>query len=293
MQACGLREVVRMSGGKIKNGVVAVVTSVLAAAAHGAISAPVVLQNFGDTRQTGSVSRVTLTDQFEPEDLAFGVAGYALGGTSFTGGTWARSMGVFSDTKASVQGAVGTGWGFTAQNTTQTTSNGKLRISGDAHWNLGSSGGTLSGGAKGGLLYNADDFAYLPLEQFNGVELQGSGSSQVDVLFTLVLAQPTLSGQASAFTQVLVPAGQPMGNVRLNFSNLVYVPDADGNNLTLSTVMFLGIEVTYLFSVGENDPTLGSASGDYDISQVVLVPGPGAAAILAAWGLGTARRRTR
>ena len=113
------------------------------------------------------------------------------------------------------------------------------------------------------------------------------------LLFTLVLAQPTLSGQASAFTQVLVPAGQPMGNVRLNFSNLVYVPDADGNNLTLSTVMFLGIEVTYLFSVGENDPTLGSASGDYDISQVVLVPGPGAAAILAAWGLATARRRTR
>lgn len=280
-----------MSGGKIKNGVVAVVTSALAAAAHGALSAPVVLQNFGDTLQTGSVSTDTLTNQFWTEDLTFGSAGYALGGTSFTGGTWARSMGVFSDTKASVQGAVGTGWGFTAQNTTQTTSNGKLRISGDAHWNLGSSGGTLSGGAKGGLLYNADDFAYLPLEQFNGVELQGSGSSQVDVLFTLVLAQPTLSGQASAFTQVLVPAGQPLGNIRLNFSDLDYVPDADGNNLTLSTVMFLGIEVTYLFSAG--GPVPGSASGSYDISQVVLVPGPGAAAILAAWGLATARRRTR
>jgi hypothetical protein len=281
-----------MSGGKIKNGVVAVVTSTLAAAAHGALSAPVVLQNFGNTLQTGTVSLGTLTDQFVPEDLTFGSAGYALGGTPITGGTWAQSMGVFSDTKASVQDAVGTGWGFTAQNTTQTTS-GKLRISGNATWNLGSSGGTLSGGAKGGLLYNADDFAYLPLEQFNGVELQGSGSSQVDVLFTLVLAQPTLFGQASAFTQVLVPAGQPMGNVRLDFSNLVHAPDANGNKLTLSTVMFLGIDVTYLFSVAENDPTLGSASGNYDISQVVLVPGPGAAAILAAWGLATARRRTR
>lgn len=280
-----------MSGGKIKNGVVAVVTSTLAAAAHGALSAPVVLQNFGNTLQTGTVSLGTLTDQsLPPEDLTFGSAGYALGGTSFTGGTWAQSMGVFSDTKASVQGATGTGWGFTAQNTTQTTG-GKLRIFGNATWDLGSSGGTLSGGAKGGLLYNADAFAYLPLEQFNGVELQGSGSSQVDVLFTLVLAQPTLSGQASAFTQVLVPAGQPLGNIRLNFSALDYVPDADGNNLTLSTVMLLGIDVTYLFSAG--GPGLGSALGSYDISQVVLVPGPGAAAILAAWGLATARRRTR
>jgi hypothetical protein len=289
MQASGLREVEHMSGGKIKNGVAMLIASASAVAAHGGLSAPLVLQNFAQVSPISTLS--TQANQFQSGDLIFGSAGYALGGTTFTGGEWSASMSVFSDTNASVQGASGTNWGFTARNSAE-TAGGSLRISSSADWSLGDSGGTLTGGAKAGLLYDAGG-AFLPLQQFSGVALQGSGSSGMGVLFTLVLAQVTGAGQASAFTQVLVPAGQSVGNIRLDFSSLSYVPDADGYDLTLDSIQFLGIEITYLFSVGESDPALGSASGTYDLSQVVLVPGPSAAVILAAWTLTSVRRRVR
>lgn len=250
-----------------------------------ATAGTVLLQDFSVV-PTGAVAVSSAISREQPSDIGFVQSGYARGGQ----GTWSPTMVVLSSSVVELEGQPSEAW-FVEGASVATTTEGRLRVRGQATWNLADTDGTLTSSLAAGLWYRSNQGTFLDLADITGVELRGSGSSALGMAFTLVLARSFgLPEQQTAVAQYVVAPGQSLSSVGLDFSQLNFIPDADGDVVSLATATDLVIEVKYLFSAGPAAAT-GSFEGNYDIAQVVLVPSPGAAILAALAGCLRPRRR--
>jgi hypothetical protein len=195
-------------------------------------------------------------------------------------------MTVLATSSVERHSAVSTEWTVSGQSGAMTTSDGKLRMSGQSEWDLGSTGGTLSSSLAAGLWYRSSG-GFLDLDGITGVQLSGSGASPLGAFFTLVLAQNFgFEEQKTAITEFVVNPGQSLSNVVLDFSQL----QGFDETFTLATVTDMVIEVKFVVSAGAGN-TSGSFNGAYDLSQVALVPSPAVLTVAAAAGLLRRRRK--